>query len=174
MGAKLFFAACMWLFLPIVYVSMRNNTIPKKNLILSVTLPPEVQQDQEVLDYCKAYRCRLLRVCVLLTVALLPSVFLPRLSVALLWGMVWLPIAMFVIMWDYGKGFRGLREIKLRRGWVIPTAGQVVADLRPMKLPKRLKTGWFVPPMILSVVVFPQPDGPRRVTNSLSLMSRSR
>ena len=149
---KLFMAACMWLFLPIVYVSMKTNTVPKNNLILSVTLPPEARQDPEVLAYCAAYRKRLLRVCILLTAALLPALFLPRLSVSSLWSLVWLPIAMIVIMRNYGKGYQGLRAIKHRRGWVIPTAGQVVTDLRPMKLPKRLKTGWFVPPMILSVL----------------------
>ena len=69
-----------------------------------------------------------------------------------MWSMVWLLVALVGIMWVYGKGFEGLKAIKRRRGWVIPTAGQVVADLRPMKLPKRLKTGWFVPPMILSVL----------------------
>ena len=39
-GTNLFMAVCMWIFLPIVYVSMRNNTVCKNNLILSVTLPP--------------------------------------------------------------------------------------------------------------------------------------
>ena len=151
-GTNLFMAACMWLFLPLVYVSMRNNTVPKNNLILSVTLPPEATRDPEVLAYCEAYRKRLLRVCILLTAALVPAVFLPKMSLSTLWSMVWLPIAMFVIMWDYNKGFQGLRAIKRRRGWIIPTAGQVVTDLRPMKLPKRLKTGWFLPPMILSVL----------------------
>lgn len=151
-GINLFTAACMWLFLPIVYVSMRNNTVSKNNLILSVTLPQEAHGDQEVLAYCEGFRTRLLRTCVILTAALVPAVFLPWVSVSMTWSMVWLPIAMFVIMRVYGKGYQGLREIKRRRGWLIPTANQAVADLRPMKLPKRLKTGWFVPPMILSIL----------------------
>lgn len=44
-----------------------------------------------------------------------------------------------------------------------------------MRLPSK-KTSPLVgsrnPPIILSVVVLPQPDGPRKVTNSLSLISR--
>lgn len=151
-GTKLFMAVCMWIFLPIVYVSMRNNTVPKNNLILSVTLPPEGRSDPEVLEYCAAYRKRLLRVCVGLTMALIPALLLPTFSLSCLWSMVWLPAAMLVVMWDYGKSYQGLREIKHRRGWLIPTAGQTVAELRPMKLPKPVKTGWFVPPMILSIL----------------------
>jgi len=151
-GINLFMAACMWLFLPLVYVSMRNNTVAKNNLILSVTLPPEAQSDPEVLDFCNRFRTRLLRTCVSLTAALIPAIFLPWFSVSMMWSMVWMLIAMFLIMWVYGKGYRGLKAIKHRRGWIIPTANQTVAELRPMKLPKRLKSGWFVPPMILSVL----------------------
>ena len=151
-GANLFMAVCMWIFLPIVYVSMRNNTVCKNNLILSVTLPPEAQSDREVMEYCEEFKKRLLRICVILTAVLVPAVFLPWVSVSSFWSMTWLPIAMFVIMRAYGKGYEGLKEIKHRRGWKIATAGQTVVDLKPMKLPKRLKTGWFVPPMILSVL----------------------
>ena len=151
-ATNLFMAACMWLFLPIVYVSMRNNTVCKNNLILSVTLPPEGQGDKEVLDYCETHKKKLLRDCVILTVTLLPAVFIPWVSVSSMWSMTWLPVAMFVIMRNYGKGYEGLREIKRRRGWVIPTAGQSVAELRPVNLPKPLKCGWFVPPMIFSAL----------------------
>ena len=151
-GVNLFMAACMWLFLPIVYVSMRNNTVPKNNLILSVTLPPEGQTDAEVIAYCETYRKKLLRDCLILTAVLIPAIFLPWMSVSSMWSMTWLLIAMYGIMRNYGKGYEGLKAIKRRRGWQIATAGQVVADLKPMKLPKRLKTGWFVPPMILSVL----------------------
>ena len=151
-GINLFMAACMWLFLPIVYVSMRNNTVCKNNLILSVTLPPEAQGDAEVMAYCEAFKKRLLRMALLLTAVLVPAIFLPWMSISSTCSMIWLLIAMFAIMRTYGKGYQGLREIKRRRGWVIATAGQSVVDLKPMKLPKRLKTGWFVPPMILTLL----------------------
>ena len=36
MGTNLFIAACVYICLPIVYFTMRNNTICKNNLILSV------------------------------------------------------------------------------------------------------------------------------------------
>lgn len=151
-GINLFMAACMWLFLPIVYVSMRNNTVCKNNLILSVTLPPEGQKDAEVQAYCQSFKKKLLRDSLILTAVLLPGIFLPWMSVSSTWSMTWLVIAMFVIMRRYGKGYKGLKAIKHRRGWQIATAGQAVADLKPMKLPKRLKTGWFVPPMLLSLL----------------------
>ena len=60
-GTNLFLVLCMWVFLPIVYVTMRNNLVVKNNLILSVTLPLEAQTDEEVLAYCRRFRKKLFR-----------------------------------------------------------------------------------------------------------------
>ena len=152
LGTNLFIAACVYICLPIVYFTMRNNTVCKNNLILSVTIPPAFQGDQEVMDCCEAFRRNLRRAFWLLTLALVPAVFLPWVSVSLLWSMVWLLAALVVPMWVYGRSFAALKAIKRRRGWRTQTAGQTVVELRPVKLPKRVKTGWFVPPMILSVL----------------------
>ena len=152
MGTNLFIAACVYICLPIVYFTMRNNTVCKNNLILSVTIPPAFQGDQEVMDCCEAFRRNLRRAFWLLTLALVPAVFLPWVSVSLLWSMVWLLAALVVPMWIYGRSYEALKAVKDRRGWRTQTAGQTVVELRPVKLPKRVKTGWFVPPMILSVL----------------------
>jgi len=152
MGTKLFLAACMWLFLPIVYVTMRNNLVCKNNLILSVTLPPEAQTDEEVAEYCRNFRKKLFRTTLWLTAALLPAILLPRISFSITWSLVWLLAAMFGIMRCYGKGYEGLKAIKQRRGWKKEAAGQTVAELQDIPLPKRLKPVWFVLPMLLSVL----------------------
>jgi CO/xanthine dehydrogenase FAD-binding subunit len=77
----LFFVGCMWIFLPIVYFTMRNNTVCKKNLILSVTLPPEAQKDEEVIAYVKKFKKQWLYTFLLLTAALVPALFFRRFSV---------------------------------------------------------------------------------------------
>ena len=148
---NLFLVICMWIFLPIVYVSMRNNTICKKGLILSVTLPPEGQRDEEVQVYVAQFRKRLLWTAVWLTAALLPALLFPRVSVVITWAVVWMLAAMFVIFWVYAKGYEGLKAIKRRRGWKTG-APQPAMETAPLKLPKPIKTGWFVLPMILSVL----------------------
>lgn len=151
-GTNLFMAVCMYIFLPIVYVTMRNNTVHKNNLILSVTIPPEAQGDKEVMDCCVKFKRNLLHAFLWLTLALTPAIFLPWVSVSLIWSIIWLLVAMFVPMRVYGKSYEELKSIKRRRGWQTASANQVVVDLRPVPLPKRLKTGWFVPPMILSIL----------------------
>lgn len=151
-GTNLFIAVCMYIFLPIVYITMRNNTVRKNNLILSVTIPPEAQSDKEIMDCCGKFKRNLLRAFVGLTLALVPAIFLPWVSISLTWSVIWLLVAMFVPMRVYGKSYEEMKAIKRRRGWQSVNANQVVVDLRPVSLPKRLKTGWFVPPMILSVL----------------------
>ena len=76
MWFNLFVLAAFYLFLPIEYVTMRNNTVCKNNLILSVTLPPEAQGDKEVLDYCAGFRKQYRRLFWILTAVLVPVVFL--------------------------------------------------------------------------------------------------
>ena len=163
LGTNLFIVACVYICLPIVYFTMRNNTVCKNNLILSVTIPPAFQGDREVMDCCEASRRNLRRAFWLLTLALVPAVFLPWVSVSLLWSMVWLLAALFVPMWIYGRSYEALKAVKDRRGWRTQTAGQTVVELRPVKLPKRVKTGWFVPPMILASSRF-RPSRSRGVT----------
>jgi len=148
---SLFFVGCMWIFLPIVYVTMGNNTVCKKNLILSVTLPPEGQRDEEVLAYVAKFKKQWLRMFLLLTAALVPALFFPWFSVCALWSMVWLLAAMYGIFWAYGRGYKGLKAIKRRRGWQTGTVSAVM-ETAPLKLPRPVKTGWFVPPMIISIL----------------------
>jgi len=147
-----FLVGCMWIFLPIVYFTMRNNTVCKKNLILSVTLPPEGQQDEEVLAYVADFRKRWFLTFLLLTAAILPAPFLPWVSIVTTWSVVWLLAALFVVYWVYGKGYKGLKALKRRRGWTTGAPQQPPLELAPLKLPKPIKTGWFVPPMILSIL----------------------
>ncbi len=148
---NLFLVICMWIFLPIVYVSMRNNTVCKKGLILSVTLPPEGQRDEEVQAYVGSFRKRLLWTMIWLTAALLPSLLLPKVSLVITWAIVWMLAAMGAIFWIYGKGYEGLKAIKRRWGWKTGTP-QPAMETASLKLPKPIKTRWFVPPMILSVL----------------------
>ena len=89
-----FLVGYMWIFLPIVYFTMRNNTVCKKNLILSVTLPPEGQQDEEVTTFTANFRKKLLHSVIWLTVALLPALFLPWFSIVTAWSVVWMLAAM--------------------------------------------------------------------------------
>lgn len=150
LGTNLFMAVCMWIFLPIMYMTNRNNTVYKNGLLLSVTLPPQAVEDPEVQALCRAFRRRLRIATLWLTVGLVPAVFLPWMSVSCLWSMLWLLAAMAVCFWTYGWGHRAVKEWKKRNG--LYQGVQVAAELRPVQLPKPLNAWWFVPPVVVSVL----------------------
>lgn len=144
-------ALCVWIFLPMVHLTNRNNTFYKNGLLLSVTLPPQAVQDEAVQALCGEFRRTLWYMTLGLTAALVPSVFLST-SLSALWDMVWMPVAIAVCLRNYGRGYEKMKALKRSRGWQTSAGSQVAAELRPVRLPKPLKLGWFVPPMILSVL----------------------
>ena len=88
----------------------------------------------------------------MLTAALVPALFFSWFSIVTAWSIIWMLAAMFVIFRVYGKGYENLKAIKRRRGWQTGSAGSTVAELQDLKLPKPVKGGWFVPPMMLSIL----------------------
>ncbi len=160
---NLILLSAMYLALPLMYVVMRNNAVAKKGIVLSVTLPAEAQEDPEVLACCQTFRKQLRTLFWALTAVLLPCLFLPWISVTMTVSLLWLLAALVLPFCLYGRSYDRLMALKRRRGWESATAGQTVVELEPMQLPKPLKPGWFVPPMILSVLpvlscIFGEPE----------------
>ncbi len=150
LGSNLFVAVCMWMFLPIMYVTNRNNTVYKNGLLLSVTLPPQAVEEPEVQAICRDFRRRLGNTTLWLTLGLVPAVFLPWMSVSCLWSMVWMVVAMVVCFRTYGRGYLAMKQWKKQHG--LCQGVQVAAELRPVHLPKPLHVRWFVPPVVVSVL----------------------
>lgn len=165
--------SAMYLALPLMYIMMRNNAVVKKGIVLSVTLPAEALKDPDVQACCQAFRKELKITFWVLTAVLLPCIFLPWFSVTLTVSMVWLLIALILPFWVYGKSYKKLLALKRCRGWQTSTAGQTVVELCPMKLPKPINPGWFVPPMILSVLpllsnILDEPDPSSAMTLNIT------
>ena len=93
---KYFLLAVLYLCLIPVYFMLRNETKPKKNIILGVTLPYEARQDAAVQAICDQFLRQLSLVVLIL--ALLPVALLPikRTSVFLTVCLVWIIAAVIV------------------------------------------------------------------------------
>lgn len=145
---------CTWPVLPIVFAVMGNETKPKKNLILGVTLPYAARTDLEVLAAAADFRKRLWRWGVPLTLALCGMFFLPWMSVQLTLDLVWLTAALAVPFFLRVRTYRRLRALKRARGWETPArAGHTVADLAAVGRQRKPMPVWvFLPPLALSLV----------------------
>src|SRR5699024_3364763 len=112
---NLFLVACFYLALPIVYAMLLNAAKERNNLILAVTLPPEGRKDPEVAAVQKAFRKKLTALFVLLTVVLLPLLFVPWVSVVTLVCYIWLIAALVLPYVPFGKANHALKAMNRRR-----------------------------------------------------------
>ncbi|MCL2004139.1 MAG: hypothetical protein FWG72_09090 [Oscillospiraceae bacterium] len=138
---------------PILYFMLRNNTKPKKNIILSVTLPESAHGDPEVLAICRGFKRWLNRVMLPLLPLLAPPFFMSVTGVALTWFMIWLLAALAAPHAVFAVHRGRLMALKRERGWRNESAGVALADVRAAALPpKRVNGIWFLLPVITSFI----------------------
>ena len=146
------------IWIPILmYVQTVNDAKFKKNIAVGVTIPPESQQDPELLAVIGQFRKvekRLLWVLLLSGVvcSLLPL----SLGVLLTIYLIWLDVIIVAPMVPYVRCNQTLKAMKQRRGWRRPdqTAAATVADLSTVDLWKEKPRTvlFFLLPFVLSLL----------------------
>ena len=150
---KYFLLAVLYLCLIPIYFMLRNETKPKKNIILGVTLPFEARQDAAVQAICDQFLRQLNLVVLIL--ALLPVALLPikRISVFLTVCLVWIIAAVIVPYIPYVQCHKRLRAYKQQACAPVERKGETLVDLRLAALPKKTVSPlWFLPPLVMALV----------------------
>lgn len=154
-GMNLFMFLMFYIVLPIIYVSMRNEWKPKKNIMLGVTLPSELIRSDEVERVGRWYRKQLDRWTLILTLLGLPAVFLKHVSISLTWDMIWLVAVIVYPQVIYIRGWKRLRQLKRERGYE-PERGseqEVTVDLKAItEMWREPSPWWYLPPMIMALI----------------------
>ena len=144
---------CFYLVLPILYVSMRNETRAKKNIVLGVTLPYDARHAPQVEAVCARFRRNLTIQFVLLTALALLSFCIRWQSVVLTYDMLWMIAACIAPSWLYARANRTLRRLKAEAGWSGALRGKTLVDLRAAELPAGgFSPLWFLPPALCSLL----------------------
>lgn len=150
---NIFIFICIYCCLPIVIIMLRNETKPKKNLILGTTLPQQARGHEEVLAICAGFRRQLGVVFIILTLICLVGLFIPYSSISLTFYMCWLVFAITVPMVVYAKANTKLRKLKAAKGWRSTLAGKAVVDLKTATVSQKdLSAWWFLPPFIVTLI----------------------
>lgn len=140
----------------LVYFMLKNESKPKKNIIVGVTLPFEGQDDPEVKALLARFQKELFWTAVLLTLVAVPGFFLPGLGLCMTVWMIWMVAACFVPNIPYIRCNRALRELKERRGWKRLGSARPAADLSAAAAElKWLSPLWFLPPLLISLIPLP-------------------
>lgn len=108
---------CMYMVLPILYFVLRNESKPKKNIVLGVTLPYTARDSREVQAISGRFRKNLLIMLVVLTVLGAGGVFIPYQSVMLTYEMVWFLFAIAVPFFIYASSNTSLKKLRADFGW---------------------------------------------------------
>ncbi len=143
----------LYLCLIPVYFMLRNETKPKKNIILGVTFPYEARQNAAVLAICEQFLRQLNLVVLIL--ALLPVALLPvkRTSVFLTLCFIWIIAAVIVPYIPYVRCHKRLRAYKQQACPPAERKGETLVDLRLAALPKKVVSPlWFLPPLVMALV----------------------
>ena len=150
---NIIFAACFVPIWPIIYFVFRNLVKPKKNIIISVTLPQSEHENAGIKAICRSY-------VKWLNITLLPQLplfaapfFMSSMGLAMTWYMTLLlllivvPFVVFAI--HHGK----LLALKRENGWYSEAASTATADIKATVVPaKRISSVWFLIPTIISLL----------------------
>lgn len=146
------------LWIPILmYVQTVNDAKFKKNIAVGVTIPPESQQDPELLAVIGQFRKAEKRLLwVLLLSGVVCSLLPLSLGVLLTIYLIWLDVMIVAPMVPYVRCNQALKAMKQRRGWRRPdqTAAATVADLSTVDLWKEKPRTvlYFLLPFVLSLL----------------------
>ncbi len=153
LGFNIFMLVCFFPILPIVYFILKNETKPKKNIIVGVTLPYEARINEEVFAALYIFKKQLNILAVILGILLIAPFFIKHSSVILTYYMIWLTIVIILPYIQYIKCHKKLKALKAEKGWYSPVAGKTFIDISVAVQPiKTIKAFWFIPPVIISLL----------------------
>lgn len=153
-GLKLIMAVSILPTALILYIVMRNETKPKKNMVLGVTLPHDQRESSAVTDLCRRYRRALAIVTAVLAVLAVPGFFFRHSSVITTYLLTWLTAVILLIPAVFVRYRQRLLRYKRRHlgEWagrpVSGTANPKTAELAV----RRVHGAWFIPPAVISLI----------------------
>lgn len=120
---NLFFAIMLYPLLPILHWQMQNEAKPKKNIVLGVTLPYSLLQDEALLLHTRNY-ARSMRRALLISHALLLPLLLLWKEASAFFGALLLWVTAVIVLYHvlYIRAHNALRRFKLEQGLSMETA----------------------------------------------------
>ena len=136
-----------------LYVILQNEIKFKKNISLGVTLPQEARDDAEVLAILASFKKQLAVTCVLITLAVIPCVFIQRIGTAMTIWMIWLLASCILPYVPYVLQHKKLKKLKEIRGWRLSAPDTRTVDLSGIAYnDKWISPITFLIPLIVSLL----------------------
>jgi hypothetical protein len=150
---KIILSVCFIPIPVIIYLILRNEAKPKKNIVLGVTLPLIARGDPSVTAVVGDYMT--LQSVALAVILLLasPLIFIESRAVFISLYFVWLIVVLALPAALYIRSHRKLKALKLQNGWFGESAGLMLVDVKLALTPRKVLNVWlFIPPIVFSMV----------------------
>jgi uncharacterized membrane protein len=142
-----------YLVLPIMFVMLRNETKPKKNILLGVTLPLDARLSSEAGQICRRLKRNLVILLAVMTLIGIGGFYIPYTSVFFKYELIWFLFAVTMPTAVYIRSHLKLKKLKTEKGWGGGYAGKTVVDLYAANIPmKKLSIWLFIPPTLISLI----------------------
>lgn len=154
----LFWSLFLWAVtlpaLPLVYVIMKNDCKPKKNIIVGATVPYEAHNEPEVLALLERYKKELKQTCWAMLALVVPSLFIRSEGLFMTYYVTWCILLEVVFSVPFARCNKALQKLKTERGWRrSEESAQVVVDLKAAVEEMRwISPWWFLPPFVISLI----------------------
>ncbi len=151
---NVFMFLAFYITLPIVWVSMKNERKPKKNVVLGVTLPRSLRESAIVAQIGEQYKKEQDRIFWTLTVLGLFGVVLRYVSIALTWYMIWLMMVIIAPYISFIRAWKQLSKLKAEHGYEqTGEAPTVYVDTSAIgESMKDPSPWWYLPPMVMGLI----------------------
>jgi hypothetical protein len=150
---KIIFLVC---FLPIsliLYFVLRNESKPKKNLILGVTLSFDARQDAAVQAIISKFLMQQNIILAVLILLILASFILNQDSAIMLWDFIWIILAVILPNIPFITANKKLKVLKQKNNWFGESTGVALVDVGLAAAPKKTLSVWiFIPTIVITLI----------------------
>jgi hypothetical protein len=139
-----------------IYVSMKNLTKPKKNLILGVTVPYEERESSALREICKSYISLLNIFTVILGIATTGFFFMKSFSFVFVYFTVLFFAGLILQYVPYFIYHMRLKRLKKEKGWRFGHKGKLLVNTKAAEMPRYMpKWWWFLFPLFMVLLPIP-------------------
>nr|MBQ8252477.1 hypothetical protein [Lachnospiraceae bacterium] len=144
---------CLYPFVLIMYVLLKNEAEAKNGIYFGVTIPKEYRKAEELERIKECYQKQMKRSLWLMLVFPVPSLFLPWESIVTAVWMLWMTISIFIFFVPFGIANGKLKEIKQEKGWGEAGSTDLEAEIKSAGKIRCVKWFHFLPQNAVAIVL---------------------
>ena len=144
---------CMYPFVLIMYVLLKNEAESKKGIYYGVTVPKEHRSAPEIKEITAVYHKQMKRSLWAMLIFPIPALFLPWESIVVAVWMLWMTISIFIFFVPFAIANGKLKEIKREKEWQTETTADVEVEIKSAGAIRRVKWYHFILQCVTSVIL---------------------